>query len=52
MLFRSGTKEREFCTCGGYRSQCNFYKKEFMKELEDDEKVSNSCQDGLAAGGN
>ncbi len=22
-----GTKEKEFCTCGGYRSQCNFYKK-------------------------
>lgn len=22
-----GTKERETCTCGGYKSQCNFYKK-------------------------
>lgn len=33
-----GTKERETCTCGGYRSQCNFYKKEFKKELEDEEK--------------
>ena len=33
-----GTKEREFCTCGGYRSQWNFYKKEFKNELEDEEK--------------
>lgn len=33
-----GTKEREFCTCGGYRSQCNFYRKKFMKDLEDKEK--------------
>ena len=33
-----GTKEREFCTCGGYKSQCNFYKKEFMKDLEDEEE--------------
>lgn len=31
-----GTKERETCTCGGYRSQCNFYRKKFMKELEND----------------
>ena len=33
-----GTKEREFCTCGGYRSQCNFYREKFMKDLEDKEK--------------
>lgn len=31
-----GTKDRETCTCGGYKSRCNFYKEEFMKELEDD----------------
>ena len=33
-----GTKERETCTCGGYRSQCNFYREKFIKELEDEEK--------------
>lgn len=33
-----GTKERETCTCGGYRSQCNFYREKFMKDLEDEEK--------------
>lgn len=33
-----GTRERETCTCGGYKSKCNFYKKEFMEELEDKEK--------------
>ena len=31
-----GTKDRETCTCGGYKSRCNFYKDEFMKEVEDD----------------
>lgn len=31
-----GTKERETCTCGGYKSQCNFYREKFMKELEND----------------
>lgn len=31
-----GTKERETCTCGGYKSQCNFYKEKFMKELKND----------------
>lgn len=33
-----GTKEREFCTCGGYKSKCNFYREKFMKDLEDKEK--------------
>lgn len=33
-----GTKERETCTCGGYKSKCNFYRKKFTKELEDEEK--------------
>ena len=33
-----GTKEWEICTCGGYRSQCNFYREKFMKDLEDEEK--------------
>lgn len=31
-----GTKDRETCTCGGYKSRCNFYRDKFMKELEDD----------------
>ena len=31
-----GTKDREICTCGGYKSQCNFYRDKFMKELDDD----------------
>ena len=31
-----GTKERETCTCGGYKSRCNFYREKFMKELEND----------------
>ena len=31
-----GTKDRETCTCGGYKSQCNFYKEEFMEEFEND----------------
>ena len=31
-----GTKDRETCTCGGYKSQCNFYREKFMKELEND----------------
>lgn len=33
-----GTKEREFCTCGGYKSQCNFYREKFMKDLEDEKE--------------
>ena len=32
----NGTRERETCSCGGYKSQCNFYREEFMKELEND----------------
>lgn len=31
-----GTKEREICTCGGHKSQCNFYREKFMKELENE----------------
>lgn len=31
-----GTKERETCTCEGYKSRCNFYREKFMKELEND----------------
>lgn len=33
-----GTKERETCTCGGYKSQCNFYREKFIRELEGKEK--------------
>ena len=33
-----GTKEIEECSCGGYRSQCNFYREKFMKELKNEEK--------------
>lgn len=31
-----GTKEKDVCSCGGYRSQCNFYREKFMKEFEND----------------
>lgn len=31
-----GTAERETCTCGGYKSRCDFYKKEFKEELDND----------------
>ena len=31
-----GTRERDVCSCGGYKSQCNFYREEFMKEFEND----------------
>lgn len=31
-----GIKERDECTCGGYKSQCNFYREEFKKELKND----------------
>lgn len=30
----NGTRERDECTCGGYKSQCNFYREEFMKEMK------------------
>ena len=31
-----GTEERETCTCGGYKSQCNFYREKFMEKLKND----------------
>ena len=31
-----GTAEKETCTCGGYKSRCDFYKKEFKEELDND----------------
>lgn len=31
-----GTREKDVCSCGGYKSQCNFYREEFMKEFEND----------------
>lgn len=31
-----GTKEKDVCSCGGYRSQCNFYREKFMKEFKND----------------
>ena len=32
----NGIRERDECTCGGYKSQCNFYREKFMKEFEND----------------
>lgn len=31
-----GTKEKDECSCEGYKSQCNFYREKFMKEIEHD----------------
>ena len=31
-----GTMEKDVCSCGGYKSQCNFYREEFMKEFKND----------------
>lgn len=33
-----GTKEKDSCSCGGYKSRCDFYREKFMKDLEDKEK--------------
>lgn len=30
-----GTKEREICTCGGYKSQCNFYRKKIHEGIRE-----------------